>query len=169
MVRHYKPKGTKNKWTQEQSEGALRDLHAGLGTANSIAKKYGRTTLSDHEKGTSTKRYGGRPTVLTRGEIALTCTSTTWVWADSSYGWPCHKRLSTVRENPFRNSVLGYDCWQGFMKRWPVISERKPEHLSVSRAKAATKQKIDQWFEFLAFHLTDVKIPIQERTKNTEL
>ena len=48
------------------------------------------------------------------------------------------------------------------MKRWPVISERKPEHLSVSRANAATKQKIDQWFEFLAFHLTDMKIPIEE-------
>ena len=68
MVRHYKPKGTTNKWTQEQLEGALRDLHAGLGTVNSIAKKYGipQTTLGDHEKGTSTKTYGGRPTVLTR-------------------------------------------------------------------------------------------------------
>ena len=43
------------------------------------------------------------------------------------------------------------------------MSERKPEHLSVYRAKAATKSKLQQLFEFLAEELSNPQIPVEDR------
>ena len=43
------------------------------------------------------------------------------------------------------------------------MSERKPEHLSLHRAQAATKSKLQQWFEFLAEKLSNPQIPVEDR------
>ena len=71
--------------------------------------------------------------------------------------------LSNGRLNPFRQGIPGYDWWQGFLRRWPIVSERKLEHLFVHRAQAATKSKLQQWFEFLAEKLSNPQIPVEDR------
>ena len=34
-----------------------------------------------------------------------------------------------------------------FFKRWPQLSERKPEHLSKKRAEGVTRAKVDEWID----------------------
>lgn len=49
--------------------------------------------------------------------------------------------------NPFKGGVPGKDWWQAFMRRWPMLSERKPQHLSLKRAEAGSKEIITAWFD----------------------
>ena len=80
MVRYYKAKGTKNKFSNEDLAQALDDLIQKKGSIaiRKTAAAYGipYSTLCDHHKGVSKKRYAGRPTVLTyqeEKEIVQTC------------------------------------------------------------------------------------------------
>ena len=50
------------------------------------------------------------------------------------------------RVSPFRVGLPGSDWWEGFMKRWPKLSERKPQHLSSARAACANPDTIQSWF-----------------------
>ena len=135
MVRNYKTKSTENKWSDEQLAAALLELRIGKGaiSVNAAAKKYGIpwSTLHDHYEGISTKRYGGKSTVLSReeeSEVLLTCISL------QELGFGLTRAtvgrvikdylLSNGRLNPFRQGIPGYDWWQGFLQRWPIVSER---------------------------------------------
>ena len=51
--------------------------------------------------------------------------------------------------NPFTGGVPGRDWWQRFLKRWPCLSERKPQHLSKKRAQAGNGDIINAWFDKL--------------------
>ena len=53
---------------------------------------------------------------------------------------------SQKRKTPFRDGVPGYDWWCGFRKRHPNLTERTPQALQIHRAKAATPEKINHWF-----------------------
>ena len=46
--------------------------------------------------------------------------------------------------NPFTGGVPGRDWWQRFLKRWPRLSERKPQHLSKKRTQAGNGDIIDK-------------------------
>ena len=87
------------------------------------------------------KRLGsGAPTVLQyhdEQEIVLSCQ----VLAEMGFG-VTRKLVGVVvtdyvRENeistPFTDGIPGKDWWQRFLKRWPTLSERKPQHLSMSK------------------------------------
>ena len=37
----------------------------------------------------------------------------------------------SARPSPFTGGLPGPDWWVGFMQRWPTLSERKPQHLSL--------------------------------------
>ena len=50
------------------------------------------------------------------------------------------------RPSPFKDGVPGPDWWQGFLGRWPSLSERKPQHLSTKRAMAACPETLNSWF-----------------------
>ena len=58
-----------------------------------------------------------------------------------------------IRENniltPFRDGRPGKDWWQRFMKRWPSLTQRKPRHLSKSRAQAANNKVLTAFFDSL--------------------
>ena len=41
--------------------------------------------------------------------------------------------------NPFKEGVPGRDWWQSFMRRWPILSERKPQHFSLKQSQAGDK------------------------------
>ena len=70
----YKNKGEKNLWSDEQLHTAMKAVSSGELKAHAAAKQYGipsstqSSTLHDHIKGKSTKRYGCAPTVLTAEE-----------------------------------------------------------------------------------------------------
>ena len=83
-------------------------------------------------------------------EIVLTCQ----VLAEMGFG--ITRRLvktianNYIRENniptPFRDGRPGKDWWQRFMKRWPSLTQRKPQHLSKSRAQAANNMhSLTRW------------------------
>ena len=68
----------KNKWSDEQLAAAMDAVKVDKISIKCAAKKFGipASTLSDHVKGKSTKRYGGPFTVLTRNEeqeIVVAC------------------------------------------------------------------------------------------------
>ena len=118
----------------------------------SVAFKYGipPTTLHDHVSGKCSKVGAGGPTVMTYAEereIALTCMTL----ADMGYGLTRDVVAGIVHDylcenaipNPFTEGVPGKDWWQRFMKRWPCLSERKPQHLSTKRADAGITEIID--------------------------
>ena len=74
------------------------------------------------------QKYGSGPTVFTpdiEREIALTMhhTSRHGVWPYKRFGGGGNNDIP----NPFTGGVPGRDWWQ---KRWPRLSERKPQHLS---------------------------------------
>jgi hypothetical protein len=117
MVRNYKGGSTKNNWTDAQLAAAMRDLHLGKATINSASKTYGIpwTTLSDHFKGKSIKRYGGRATVLSKEEeqeIVLTCVALQELGfglTQNTVGQVIKDYLSnSCRSNPFTNGIPGY-------------------------------------------------------------
>ena len=43
------------------------------------------------------------------------------------------------RPNPFLQDRPGKDWWLGFMRRWPSLTERKPQHLQANCATALTE------------------------------
>ena len=49
------------------------------------------------------------------------------------------------RPNPFRHDRPGKDWWLGFMRWWPTLMERKPQHLPANRATALTENSVDAW------------------------
>ena len=49
------------------------------------------------------------------------------------------------RQNPFSNNKPGKDWWLGFMKWWPTLVERRPQHLPINRATALTENAVDAW------------------------
>ena len=49
------------------------------------------------------------------------------------------------RQNPFAHGKPGNDWWSGFMRRWPKLVERKPQHLPANRAMSLTEVAINAW------------------------
>ena len=86
-------------------------------------------------------------------EIALTCTTL----ADMEYGLTNDLVEVVIYDylkendipNPFTGGVPGCDWWQRFLKHWPRLSERKPQHLSKKRAQAGNGDIINAWFDKL--------------------
>jgi len=48
--------------------------------------------------------------------------------------------------NPFHNGIPG-ETGGHFLRRWPCLSERKPQHLSKKRAEASHPEIINGWFD----------------------
>ena len=51
----------------------------------------------------------------------------------------------TSRPNPFKETP-GPKWWNGFLKRWPQLSEWKAQHLSQKRAQGANRETMDNFF-----------------------
>ena len=127
---------------------AVAEVHAGASLRRTAAKfDIPRSTLHDQITGKRKQVGKGGPTVLTHDEereIALTC----MVLADMGFGLTKPLLEVVVFEylkencinNPFRDGVPGKDWWQRFLKRWPCLSQRKPQHLSKKRAGASRQR-----------------------------
>ena len=84
-------------------------------------------------------------------EIVATCQA----FRDLGYGLTSEMLTKVVtdylrsigRPNPFRLAIPGPDWLSSFLKRWPSMSERKPEHLSKQRAQGVTRSIVDEWIK----------------------
>ena len=148
---------TRKPYTAKDLSNALAEIKEGS-SIRLVASKFGipPTTLHDHISGKSSKVGAGGVTVLTRSEereIALTCMTL----ADIGYGLTREVVGAVVHDylhensipNPFTDGVPGKDWWRKFLKRWPCISERKPQHLTTKRAGAGVPDIINGWIDKL--------------------
>ena len=55
--------------------------------------------------------------------------------------------------NPFLQDRPGKDWW--FTRRWPSLTERKPQHLQANRATALTEGAITSWIFKVSTIVTD--------------
>ena len=134
---------------------AVDEVTTGRLTAYSAAKKYDipRQTLERH-----IHRPGigsvGRPSALSvaqEAEIAETCQ----IFSEWGFGLTKMDIISVVADyfrhtkkpNPFKDGVPGDDWWRLFMKRHPELTKRKPQALQMVRAKVATPEVINHWFQ----------------------
>jgi len=164
----------KKSYSSSDIEKALSEVckSDGLST-RAAAKKYGlaSSTLHDHLHGNVKKVGAGGPTILTMSEereIAMTCVSL------AEIGFGITRALVEVVifdylkdngiENPFHGGVPGKDWWQRFKRRWPMISERKPQHLSIKRAQAGNEEILRAWFDKVKEALTKNGLKVDETT-----
>ncbi len=115
-----------------------------------------KSTLYRHITGESKRLGSGRPTVLNAEEekaIVRICQEL----AQSGFGLErvlvgcvISNYLKTIgRETSFSDGIPGKKWWQGFLTRWPQLSERKPQHFPSSRAMASTPEVMDNYFQAL--------------------
>ena len=57
--------------------------------------------------------------------------------------------VSTSKPNLFHGGVPGKDWWTLFLRRWPQLCVRKPEHLSKKRAEGVTQKVVDHWIDLV--------------------
>ena len=95
----------------------------------------------------------GRPTTLTLAEekeVVYSCQ----VLQELGYGLTrvfvteivAHYLKQQDKQSTFNNGCPGADWWEGFLGRWPSLTERKPQHLSSKRASAANPDTLGAWF-----------------------
>ena len=145
------------RYMQEDLQFAVREVEGG-NSLSAAAAEFGipKATLHGHTSGLCKHVGSGAPTVLQlqdEQEIVLTCQ----VLAEMGFG--ITRRLvktiinNYIRENniptPFCDGKPGKGWWQRFMKRWPSLTQRKPQHLSKSRAQAANNMVLMAFFDSL--------------------
>lgn len=169
MPRNYKhKKPAEKRWKEEDLKAAVEKVWQKQLTISAAAKQYNipRTTLADHVHRRRTKVGAGRPTILTPGEekeLVVTCQ----VLQRMGFGLT-REAVSMVvqdyikdhpeRDRAFGSSGPGYDWWKSFSRRWPDLTTRKPQHLGTQRAKASTRQNLDEWYEKVKKFFEEVKL-----------
>ena len=154
MVRNYKKKKN-NDWTEEQMKNAISMVHEKKMSACSAAKKYDipKTTLLRHLSAPNKAFKVGKPTALSYAEereIVATC----HLFVEWGFSLSKQEVMNVVgdymkankKANPFRDNIPGRAWWVGFLRRHPDLVLRKPEHLQLVLAQAATSEIIDHWF-----------------------
>ena len=99
----------------------------------------------------------GPPTILTKQEEDKLC-EYCFLMADMGFGLTIEAVRSVAyriaeasgRPHPFKKGIAGRDWYEGFVKRHPTLSLRKPEALSYARAKNASAKVVDDFFAKLA-------------------
>ena len=135
-------------------QAALNDIKTGKLNVHAASKAYGipKSTLYDHVRGKYQKRNAGHPTVLSAAEekeIAYTCEilqTMAFPLSRDIVSMVVQRYLAQVkRTNPFTNGIPGEAWWKGFLRRWPCLTERRPQYLPRNRAEAANPQVIKGW------------------------
>ena len=120
------------------------------------------STVHNHTSGKSTRVGAGRPPVLTFDEEK----SIVWSCQElAERGFGVDRRIvakvvrdylqSEDRETPFKDGVPGKKWWRGFLKRWPSLSERRPQHFPTNRALASTTELLNYVNYFSNLQVSD--------------
>ena len=150
-------------YTKESLQNALKAVERGASVRAAVKTfEIPKSTLHDHVSSKHMQIGAGAPTVFSpreEQEIVLTCQ----VLAEVGFGMTRELVEAVVsdyvRENnidtPFVNGIPGKDWWHRFLKRWPKLSERKPQHLCKRRAEAANPETINAFFDRLETSFKD--------------
>ena len=146
----------KCRYSQEAFQNTVAACKSGDMMVREAAKIFGvpRSTLHDHVSGKHTSIGSGGPTTLAlkdEQEIVVTCQ----ILAEMGFGLTRQIVERVVRDyvqengitTPFPDDIPGKDWWHRFKKRWPCLTERKPQHLSKRRAEAANESTITTFFD----------------------
>ena len=142
------------KYSPEDLEKAIAEVHSGASTRG-VAKRFciPKNTLHDHVKGQPKSIGAGGPTVLSgdvEREIVVACTTLAEMGHGLTRDLVEHVIYQYLQDNnlpnPFVGDVPGRDWWERFKKRWPCLSERKPQNLSQERIQGSTRD----WWRFWA-------------------
>ena len=141
-------------WSVQELDAALALVQKNELNLTAASRRFAipKTTLHGHLHGSRDNVGAGRPTVLSaleEKEIVVT------LQVLQEMGFPLTREIAAgvIRDylkeeeipNPFRNDIPGNDWWEGFLRRWPRLTERKPQHLSVKRARGVTPAIVDAW------------------------
>ena len=121
-----------------------------------------RSTLSSHARDSVRHRGPGRPTTLSELEEKIIVRSCV---ALGTFGYPPNRDLigrvvqqyfaEIGRPNAFPSGQPSKKWWASFFKRWPELTERKPQHLTIQRARCCTPDVIEGYFKKLQEVLAD--------------
>ena len=132
----------KPSWTDEQLKAAMEDVQADVLSLRRAAAKYGvpRSSLHDRENNKEVWRTSASIN-RERGRIMF-CPPRTWLSYDQGNGGSYYSRLPRGNRSPspFVNNTPGQSWWECFLKRWPKLTERKPQHLPKVRALSSTPE-----------------------------
>ena len=140
-------------WSELNMRGALDAIHDGMSVSKaSIIYGIPRTTLNDHKLGkVKPGAKAGPPLLLSTAEeddlVKFLLSS-----ADIGYGRTRSEVLNIVTQMLAHKGVehvVSNGWWNTFLSRHPHLRARTPATLSVSRARASTRECIDAYFDFL--------------------
>ena len=75
----------------------------------------------------------------------------------------CDFLTESKRSSPFKGGVPGPDWWAGFKRRWPSLTESRPQHLSAARTSDANPTTINSWFDKVSSFFHDVGLMANAR------
>ena len=140
-------------WSDISMREALDAIHNGM-SVSKASVMYGipRTTLNDHKLGKVKPGVkAGPPSLLSTAEeddlVKFLLTS-----ADIGYGRTRNEVLNIASRLLARKGVervVSNGWWNKFLCRHPHLQTRTPATLSVSRARASTRECIDAYFDLL--------------------
>ncbi|XP_031335324.1 tigger transposable element-derived protein 6-like [Photinus pyralis] len=160
MPRTYKRKTEKSSWSADDLQSALTELKNGS-PLREVARRFGipRSTLQDQRKrGNTSKLQLGRCPVFSEeqeGELSKEIINLSKLFfgitpaqiQQSAYTYAKLNNLAN-RFNKEKESA-GRDWLEGFLRRNPQISLRKPEPTSVNRVTAFNKLEVGKFYENL--------------------
>ncbi len=144
---------TYRQWSDLAMREAMEAVYSGMSVCKA-SELYGipRTTLNDHKSGRKQPgvKPGPRPILSSLEErdlVKFLLTS-----ADIGYGRTKKDVLNIVSRLLARRGVersVTNGWWNKFICRHPLLATRTPATLSVSRARASTRECIDSYFNLL--------------------
>ena len=123
-------------------------------------------TLNDRIKGKYTKAGGGRKTELTEDEESILveycmfmakCSHPLIVPVVKAFAWAIVRKSNRPSRFHATNGP-SWKWWQGFKKRHPEISLRKPDNLDRGRSRMNNQVVMDKFFKLLKQELESINI-----------
>lgn len=188
MPRKAPPKKRVRNFTEKELAYQIDVYLSKLGTRDEISKRKackipgtdreipGRTFRRWLSKNRPQQFGAGRPTSLTIDEER---SLVNMIITLQSYGWPMtEEKLEDFVKNyvesmgtktPFKNNQPGHDWFLAFRKRWKTeLSMRKPEILTVARAKSTTYEVHRNFMNFIGKSYVDLEITQPEQVWNCD-
>lgn len=188
MPRKHPPKKRQRKFTRTELERQIELYKSKLGKRDEISQREAckipgtvrenpqRTFRRWLSKNPPQQFGAGRPTTLTAGEEGYLVHA---IITLQEYGWPMtEEKVKMFVENyvklrgidtPFNEDQPGHDWFLGFTKRWKdQLSMRKPEILTVARAKSTTREIHQAFMTFVVQTHIDLGITQAEQVWNCD-
>ena len=146
----------KKREREERVEAAVKVASHGQQSLRIAGNRFDipKSTLHDHLTGRMTHTGAGRPTVLAEAEekaIVRSCQELAQCGFGldrTTVGLVVKAYLEEEeRENLFKDDIPGKHWWQGFLRHWPCLTERKPQHMPSARAQSSIPEVMNMYFE----------------------